>query len=256
MVDDEIQYEHQSVKVIRGREARKVAELEKQRWELVSQTQGSLRTEMTFRRVKKRSYEPWMGGVALMVLSVLLLAFSALGGDERPEPKNPPPTAENSTPDDRTNETSEAPGEEPSDSSVETPLDESSTPSEEPSEAEVVTPVNEVLSIRNSPDLKAMLEADDDYSLNKAFARTHKGRKIEFDGSVADATPGYYLVYFGDDSDTNATSGPAFQFRVRTLQAEGSPVMTGDNLRVVAAVRSFDADQGLFFLTPVNITRR
>jgi hypothetical protein len=79
---------------------------------------------------------------------------------------------------------------------------------------------------------------------------------LAFNGSVAGASPGYYVIYFGDDSDTKATSGPAFQFRVRSLQADGTPVATGDNLRLIAAVGAFNADQGLFFLTPVKVAAR
>ena len=257
MADDEVRYEHQSVKVIRGREAKKIAEMQNQRWEFVSQTQGTLRTEMAFRRVKKWSFAPWMGAVALLCLGVLFMAFSALGGDESPEPEDPPPAAASTASEEPTEETSETPSEEPSGMPAETPSEEPSTPSEEPSETEVPEPpMDEVLTIQNNADLRALLEADDDYSMNQAFAKKYKGQEIQFNGSVADATPGYYLVYFGDDSDTNATSGPAFQFRAHNLQAEGRPVATGDNLRFAAEVGAFDADQGLFFLTPVRITAR
>lgn len=254
MADEEVQYEHQSVKVIRGREANKIAEMQNQRWELVSQTQGTLRTEMTFRRVKKRSFEPWMGAVALLGVGVLFFALSALGGDGSSEPKDPPPAAASTALD-------ESPSEAPSESATPTteePTEElTEEPSEEPTESEApAPPVDGVLTTDNNSDLKALLEADDDYSLNQAFAKAYKGREIAFNGSVADASPPYYLVYFGDDSHTNATSGPAFQFRVRTLQADGRPVATGDNLRFIAEVGAFTPDQGLFFLTPVEVTAR
>lgn len=45
-------YLFQVVKTIRGREATTRAKLTNEGWEFVSQTQGTLRTEMTFRRVK------------------------------------------------------------------------------------------------------------------------------------------------------------------------------------------------------------
>lgn len=253
MADEKVQYEHQSLKVIRGREANKIAEMQKQRWELVSQTQGTLRTEMTFRRVKKRSFELWMGAVALLGVGVLFFAFSALVGDGNPEPKDPPPAAASTALDESL---SEAPSE--SATPTEEPTEElTEEPSEEPTESEVpAPPVDSVLTTDSSADLEALLVADDDYSLNLAFAKDYKGRKIAFNGSVADASPPYYLVYFGDDSHTNATSGPAFQFRVRGLQVDGRPVATGDNLRFIAEVGAFNPDQGLFFLTPVKVTAR
>jgi len=49
---DDAQYLFQVVKTIRGREATTRAKLANEGWEFVSQTQGTLRTEMTFRRVK------------------------------------------------------------------------------------------------------------------------------------------------------------------------------------------------------------
>lgn len=265
--DGAVQYEHQSVKVIRGREASKVAEMQNQGWEMVSQTQGTLRTEMTFRRVKKRfSYAPWMGGVALGMLIALFLAFNTLGDDDDPEPNDPPAAAATEQTDEPTDEPTPPPTEEPSEETTGTTTEEptpspteepAEEPTEEPTEADPGAPPGDaVLTIQNSPDLKALLTADDDYSLNRSFAKTHQGRKIQFDGSVADATPGYFLVYFGNDSDTNATSGPAFQFRVRTLQVGGRPAATGDNLRFVATVGAFNVDQGLFFLTPVKVTER
>jgi hypothetical protein len=264
VVDDDVQYEHQSVKVIRGREAKKIAEMENQRWELMSQTQGTLRTELTFRRIQKRAFAPWMGAVALLGIGVLLFALSALGGDEKTELTDPPPAAASSAAEEPTESSSEessestAPTEDPTEDPTEEPTEDlTEEPTEEPTKSEApAAPVNGVLTTDNTADLKALLEADDNYRLNQAFAKTHKGRQIAFNGSVADATPGYYLVYFGDNSDTNATSGPAFQFRVQTLQAGGAPVATGDNLRFIAQVSAFNVDQGLFFLTPVKVTAR
>ena len=51
-----MEYLHQTVKVIRGREASKVAELQNLGWELVSQNQGTLRTELAFRKVKPKTF--------------------------------------------------------------------------------------------------------------------------------------------------------------------------------------------------------
>ena len=124
MADDaEVKYEHQSVKVIRGREAAKVAEMQNQRWELVSQTQGTLRTEMTFRRVKKTDYRPLIGIGVLLAVGILLMGGGALLGDDEPEPKDPP--AASST-------ASEEPTDRPSEAASEDSL-ESATPTEEPS---------------------------------------------------------------------------------------------------------------------------
>ena len=190
---------------------------------------------------------------------------AVLGGDNEPKPTDPAPAA-SSTPSEETEDgPSESPSGEPSESATPTAEPSSESPTELPTETPTdeisdeptgAPPGDAVLTLQNSPDLKKLLNADDDYAINKAFAETYRGRKIQFDGSVADATPGYYLVYFGNDSDTNATSGPAFQFKVPTLQADGRQVATGDNLRFTARVGAFNVDQGLLFLTPVTITAR
>lgn len=53
---DQAQYVYESVKAIRGREDRLKAERLNAGWELISQSQGTLRTEMTFRREKPKTF--------------------------------------------------------------------------------------------------------------------------------------------------------------------------------------------------------
>lgn len=52
---DQVKYVNESVKVIRGREGKTKAERLNAGWELVSESQGVLRTEMTFRREKPKT---------------------------------------------------------------------------------------------------------------------------------------------------------------------------------------------------------
>ena len=52
MADVDARYEFKPVRTMRGREARTLAKWQKDGWELVTQSKGTLRTEMTFRRVK------------------------------------------------------------------------------------------------------------------------------------------------------------------------------------------------------------
>jgi hypothetical protein len=77
-------YETRSVKTVRGLEARTRAKLEQEGWEFVSQEQGTVRSELTFRRPKPEI--PWkligIGGGLFALLIVGLLIISALGGGE------------------------------------------------------------------------------------------------------------------------------------------------------------------------------
>ncbi|QCO97282.1 hypothetical protein FCN77_05575 [Arthrobacter sp. 24S4-2] len=69
-----VKYETRSVKTVRGMEARTRAKLENEGWEFVFQTQGTLRTELTFRRPKPEI--PWKligigGGLIALVIMAL-----------------------------------------------------------------------------------------------------------------------------------------------------------------------------------------
>lgn len=66
-----VKYEMRSVKTVRGMEARTRAKLEKEGWEFVSQTQGTVRTEPTFQRPKPEI--PWrMIGIGGGVLALFI----------------------------------------------------------------------------------------------------------------------------------------------------------------------------------------
>lgn len=79
-----VKYVTRSVKTVRGLEARTRAKLEQEGWEFVSQDQGTLRSELTFRRQKPETPWKliWAGGGLLALLVVGSLILSALGGGE------------------------------------------------------------------------------------------------------------------------------------------------------------------------------
>jgi hypothetical protein len=61
---DDVQYEFMSARALRGTETRTISKWEKAGWELDTQQQGILRTEMTFRRVKPKN--AWQQCVAFL----------------------------------------------------------------------------------------------------------------------------------------------------------------------------------------------
>ncbi|MDJ0319994.1 hypothetical protein [Pseudarthrobacter sp. PS3-L1] len=79
-----VKYETKSVKAVRGLEARTRAKLEKEGWEFVAQEQGTVMSELTFRR--PRPEIPWKligaGGGLLALLIVGSLIISAVGGGD------------------------------------------------------------------------------------------------------------------------------------------------------------------------------
>ena len=236
----EVEYQYRTEKVIRGREGRTIADWQNRGWEFHAQDKGALRTTLTFRQVVAPSrFKPWMGIAALLAVGVLGLGGTAiaeaLGSDDSPEAT------------DTSSQTAATPTEKASEEGSEQPTP---TPSRTPSDSSI----DEVLTVKNNPDLKTLLISDEDYALSKAFAKTYKGRTIAFDGSIANAMGSTYLVYAGDNSDTEYVPGPAFQFR--GLEVDGGRARAGDNLRFVATVGTFKAPQGLFTLTSVSAKPR
>ena len=58
--DDNVQYEFKSVQALRGRESSAKAKWQNQGWEFVSENRGTLRTELTFRRVKPKTFGAYL----------------------------------------------------------------------------------------------------------------------------------------------------------------------------------------------------
>ena len=99
------------MKTVRGWETRTKAKLEKEGWELVSQTQGALRSELRFRRLKPKT--PWkligIGGGTIALLIILLLIINAItGGESATEDASSSPTRSQATATERPAEASTA----------------------------------------------------------------------------------------------------------------------------------------------------
>lgn len=280
---DDPQYLSRVVKTIRGREASTRAKLESQGWEFVSQSQGLLRTEMTFRRVKPRSLgaylrQGWaafrgltpktqrilMASIGTLVLVLVVVGVVAAQGGGSAATTAAPPAAP-AEPSATTPEPPTAgPSEDPTTGPTETPPAEPSAklsraPSPEPSKTD------DVLTAKNSKDLAAVLAVSDgcaDKVLE--FADTYQGQTISFDGSIsAFANHGSYATRFDisvspGNKGSESTRGPSFQFRdvsVSDLNLTGdvpAAVSVDDKLRVVAEVGEFVSDQCLLLLEPVS----
>ena len=70
MSNEVVKYEFEEVRAVRGTEPWSITKWEKDGWELVGQTQGTLSSTLRFRRPKPRP--PWLlvGAVAAVVLIV------------------------------------------------------------------------------------------------------------------------------------------------------------------------------------------
>lgn len=122
------------------------------------------------------------------------------------------------------------------------------------------------LTVKNCPELASMLknkaEIDDSYS---DFADKYAGRVIEFNGRIDYCTKheNYntrfdYLVSAGD-YDPDHQIGPSFKFEdvsYYDLNTDLDTVSVGLNVHIVAEVKSFDSNSGLFYLDPISVTKR
>lgn len=270
VADEPLQYEFETTKAIRGREARAISKMQSQGWELHGEKPGRLRTELIFRRQKTKTRWPLMaalsgGAVAAIAVVAAVVALQARNDASGAQDALPGATSMPSA------EPSEAatpsPTESPSEPAV-LPTEAPGEPVVSPTEAPTEPVADEVLTVDTNKDLRTLLTTGDDSNLSKAFATTYAGRRIKFDGNVAYAAPsGNYetrfdfLIYAGDYSETVAAPGPAFQFRDVNfldlgLEGPGSGVGMGDNLSIVAEVGEFEARTGLFLLEPVSTRLR
>lgn len=256
MPEQQPSFESKTVRAIRGREGRTVEKWQKDGWELVSQTAGSLQTELTFRRPKPKT--SWrniaiLGGI-VVVLSVALLIWQAFGSDDSTEAGHTAPSetssAEPTTPSDQADVSSST-----------------APPVGEPDASETAT---QVLTVETSEELAQLLSGPSDGASVAAFAEAHAGDLIEFDGSIAAMAPhGSYatrydlLIAVGDYSETESFGGPNFQFRnvniTFDLQLTGDvpdTIGVGDNVHIVARVVEYESDTLLFLLEPVETSVR
>lgn len=246
---DDVQFQTSSTTVVRGFESRTIAKWEADGWELVEQKQGTLRTELTFRRQKRKASTTQIaiGAAVAVVIAAVLGVGALLDRDDDGTPAAAPTVSATAAAEPELADTE---------------------PSAEPTEETAVDEaVDEApLTIENSEALAALLTGPDQGPSVEQFAAEHRGHLIEFDANIGAMAPhGNYstrydiLVSYGDYSETVSAGGPAFQFRdVNTtsdLHYVGNDIPgsigVGDNIRVTARVLEFDSFRLLFQLEPV-----
>lgn len=290
-MSDDIKYEYKSVQAVSGLESRSIAKERREgHWELVDQTQGTLRTTLKFRRVKPETSlsKAWVafrglspakqravgaGTIILLVLAAVGIGTSAaqekagtkssdsVALSETPAPSPAPTVAEETgqviTPENIATK--------PSGSEA---VSAASAPSLAPTVGEEA---DQVITSENNKEFAALLAVTDYCGPSVAeFAAKYQGRRIEFDGSITNLQhyeqykTRYDILLGPGDAGPKTTGGPAFKYEnVNTfdLKFSGSGVPSyvseGDTFRFVAEVGEYKSNQGcLFFLTPVSTTVR
>ncbi len=150
--------------------------------------------------------------------------------------------------------------------------DEENLISEENQGLEPVESDSPNLTVNNCEELSTILVIESEIdSLYSEFAETYKEAIIEFDGCITyitnhdDYDTRYdILLSAGDYVDENtANPGPVFKFEdVNTMNLGIEDlflpeyIKIGSNVHVIAKVKNFNTNTGLFFLEPVTITER
>lgn len=272
-----VRYMTQVVQSIRGMEARTRKKWEGLGWEFVSQAEGTVRTQMTFRKPKPTSpfapvlsavHQVWAkfraltpklqaqvaGGIAALVALGVIVAMVARGGEDAEPAADPKPAAE-----------SPSASTEPSLASDEA-TDEAPEPAtSDPEPAEPTDEVPPVITVKNSPEFASMLKGGDCADSIGVFAEKHADETVKFRGSIRNVAPNGseedYLVSPGK-FDVNSQRGPSFQFVGVTPEdlnfTDGSGpafISEGEEFVFTAKVGEFDSDSCLFGLEPVSTTR-
>jgi hypothetical protein len=270
--DSEVRYEFKTVHAMRGLEARTAAKWAGRGWTFESQEPDTLRTKMTFKRVRpKASKTPLVAIGALLGIGILGLSIGALSEDQDGTDPKSAETRSSAPTDPPTAVPSPTPTDSPTPTPTPTPIPSETptpTPSEEP-QAPQAPAVPDVLTIDNSDALRVALEADScDQSLI-TFVKKYRRHQIEFDGSITavnvyDAGWPYgtiadILLAAGDDG-SNAASGPAFQFSgvsVDELPDFGlGSVDVDKKYTFVAEIDRFNPGGCLLILDPISARAR
>lgn len=97
---DTTRFETKTVRAVRGTDKMVIAKWQKRGWELVTQDSGAVRSELTFRRRKRRVSGQVVGGVALLVACAVVISVGAM--TESDEPVSDGPSASQSKRDEDT----------------------------------------------------------------------------------------------------------------------------------------------------------
>lgn len=243
-------FETKVVKAIRGTENRVLQKWEGEGWELVSQNSGRLQTTFNFRKQKPPTNWKLIGGLAAaLILCLAGLGIAGIFSGDKEDAAIPAQIVESET-------SSPLPSEVATSEATVAESSPASTPTQE-----------EVITAENTPLFATVLgEKSPSYASVQQFASEYQGRKIEFDGAVVDVLQTEkFSAHFYDflvspgDYNPDTAIGPNFKFDSldqEDVKSLGISPERGTNVHVIAEVVKYDSTSELFFLRPVEISKR
>jgi hypothetical protein len=99
-VGDRQRYEYKTVKAVRGTDRIVTAKWEKRGWQLVDETPGTVRNELSFRRPKPVITQPLVIAAAVAVLAVVIAigVLTERNDEKTPHSANPSPSSTSASP--------------------------------------------------------------------------------------------------------------------------------------------------------------
>jgi hypothetical protein len=220
----EVVYETKAVKTVRGLEPKTRTKLEGEGWEFVSQTVGTLRSELTFRRPKPKP--PWkllaiLGGVLIVLFIFIAIMAAITGGNDANEPtsaQSPAPSSPAAAPDDE--------GESTTDAEAVTPV----------APTVVDTTVDEVLDRLTSADMGGIQLGDQFRFTGELFMSElwMTGAAGEYTVLLKAHDGQQDLMVFVDESDAAACDGTQVEMVVESVEATINGETTGGWSRAVS----------------------
>lgn len=212
-------------------------------------------TPLTEKELKLKKITPYLIGAAFLFFFSFLLLLSIIQGNK---PTTSSTSSTSTTTVEKTTEQSSTNAENSSSSTSSSPST-TETPSTSSSNS------NKVITIDNNEEFNTFLQTEDQNTI-KDFIQKYKGQTIEFDGNIArldKISSKYNILIRSGDYHLDKATGPDFQFFEISLISNpvfnpfnGENIREGQNVHIKAKVGGYNKQQGLVYLSPIEVSPR
>ena len=217
-------------------------------------------TPLTEQELKIKKYTPYLIGAALL-LSLFIVLILAIFQDNKTPTTSPSSTS--TTIVEKTSEQTDEPS--PKETSTVSTNITTSSPSTTEAPATSSSPSTNIITVENNEEFKTLLQTDDQNTI-KDFIKKYKGQTIEFDGYIADLAKNkskYDILIYSGDYNPDEVTGPNFKFVEIGLISNpvfnpfnGENIREGQNVHIKAKVGSYNKEQELVYLSPIEVSPR
>lgn len=212
-------------------------------------------TPLTEKELKLKKITPYLIGAAFLFFFSFLLLLSIIQGNK---PTTSSTSSTSTTTVEKTTEQSSINTENSSSSTSSSPST-TETPSTSSSNSTAV------ITIDNNEEFKTLLQTEDKNTI-KDFIQKYKGQTIEFDGNIANLAKiksKYNILIRSGDYHLDEAIGPNFQFFEISVISNpvfnpfnGENIREGQNVHIKAKVGSYNKEQELVYLSPIEVSPR